>query len=84
VVARGKSHTRGKRKRADYILNHQNIRLAIVEAKKNTLSVGHGMQQAIEYAEILQVPFVFTSNGDGFMFHDRTATKGSTSDPVTA
>ncbi len=75
VVARGKSHSRGKQKRADYILNHQNIRLAIVEAKKNTLSVGHGMQQAIEYAEILQVPFVFTSNGDGFMFHDRTATK---------
>lgn len=75
VITRGRHHTRGKQKRADYILNYQNIRLAIVEAKKNELSVGHGMQQAIEYAEILQVPFVFTSNGDGFMFHDRTATK---------
>lgn len=74
VIGRGKHHTRGKSKRADYILNHQNIRLAIVEAKKNTLSVGHGMQQAIQYAEILQVPFVFTSNGDGFLFHDRTRT----------
>lgn len=75
VIARGKHHTRGKAKRADYILNYQNIRLAIVEAKKNELSVGHGMQQAIQYAEILQVPFVFTSNGDGFMFHDRTRTE---------
>jgi len=75
IIARGKHHTRGERKRADYILNYQNIRLAIIEAKKNTLSVGHGMQQAIAYAEALQVPFVFTSNGDGFMFHDLTAKK---------
>ena len=75
VIARGRHHTRGKQKRADYILNYQNIRLAIVEAKKNELSVGHGMQQAIEYADILQVPFVFTSNGDGFLFHDRTRTE---------
>lgn len=75
VIARGKHHTRGERKRADYILNYQNIRLAIVEAKKNELSVGHGMQQALGYAEALQVPFVFTSNGDGFLFHDRTRTE---------
>jgi type I restriction enzyme R subunit len=74
VIARGKHHARGERKRADYILNYQNIRLAIVEAKKNELSVGHGMQQALAYAESLQVPFVFTSNGDGFLFHDRTRT----------
>jgi type I restriction enzyme, R subunit len=75
VIARGKHHTRGPQKRADYILNYQNIRLAIVEAKKNELSVGHGMQQALAYAEALQVPFVFTSNGDGFLFHDRTRTE---------
>ncbi|MFV8755767.1 EcoAI/FtnUII family type I restriction enzme subunit R [Nannocystaceae bacterium ST9] len=76
VIGRGKHHTRGKQKRADYILNYQNIRLAIVEAKKNELSVGQGMQQAIQYAEVLQVPFVFTSNGDGFLFRDLTASKG--------
>jgi type I restriction enzyme R subunit len=75
VIARGKHHARGPQKRADYILNYQNIRLAIVEAKKNELSVGHGMQQALAYADALQVPFVFTSNGDGFLFHDRTRTE---------
>ncbi len=75
VHTRGRHHTRGKQKRADYILSYQSIRLAIVEAKRNEFSVGHGMQQAIEYADILQVPFVFTSNGDGFMFYDSTATE---------
>jgi len=75
VIARGRHHTRGKPKRADYILSHRNVRLAIVEAKKNEFPVGHGMQQAIEYAEVLQVPFVFTSNGDGFLFHDLTRNK---------
>lgn len=77
VITSGKHHTRGKQKRADYILNHQNIRLAIIEAKKNKYPVGQGMQQAVQYGEILQVPFVFTSNGDGFMFYDRLATTGT-------
>jgi type I restriction enzyme R subunit len=76
VLTQGKHHVRAKPKRADYILNYKNIRLAIVEAKNNNRTVGHGMQQALEYAEALQVPFVFTSNGDAFMFHDRTATTG--------
>jgi serine/threonine protein kinase/nucleoside phosphorylase len=76
VIAQGKHHTRGPQKLADYILSYQNIRLAIVEAKKNELSLGYGMQQAVQYAEILQVPFVFTSNGDGFMFRDLTSTMG--------
>ena len=49
-----------------------NIPLAIVEAKDNTHGVGDGMQQALRYGEMLGVPFIFTSNGDGFIFHDRT------------
>jgi type I restriction enzyme R subunit len=73
VLVRGKVAVRGKKKRADYLLFHSpNFPLAVVEAKDNTHPVGGGMQQALRYAETLDVPFVFTSNGDGFMFHDRT------------
>ncbi len=73
IIVRGKLHTRGEQKRADYILYHKmNIQLAVVEAKDNSHSVGAGMQQALNYAETLGVPFVFSSNGEGFLFHDRT------------
>ncbi|WP_135211882.1 EcoAI/FtnUII family type I restriction enzme subunit R [Vitreimonas flagellata] len=73
IIVRGKLVTRGKAKRADYILYYKpNIPIAIIEAKDNTHSVGDGMQQALEYAETLDIPFVFSSNGDGFLFHDRT------------
>ena len=73
VIVQGKFHTRGKRKRADYILYFKpDIPIAIIEAKDNKKPVGSGMQQALEYADILQVPFVFTSNGDSFVFHDKT------------
>jgi type I restriction enzyme, R subunit len=73
VIVRGKVAARGKRKRADYLLFLEpNLPIAIVEAKDNTHPVGGGMQQAIEYAESLDVPFVFASNGDAFLFHDRT------------
>jgi len=73
IIVRGKLHTRGEQKRADYILYYKsNIPLAVVEAKDNTYSVGAGMQQALNYAETLAVPFVFSSNGDGFLFHDGT------------
>ena len=73
VIVRGKLAVRGKQKRADYLLFYQsNLPLAVVEAKDNKHPVGGGMQQAIEYAEVLDVPFVFASNGDAFMFHDRT------------
>jgi type I restriction enzyme R subunit len=73
IIVRGKLVTRGKPKRADYILYYKpNIPLALIEAKDNNHSVGDGMQQALDYAETLRVPFVFTSNGDGFVFHDRT------------
>jgi type I restriction enzyme R subunit len=73
VIVRGKLHTRGEQKRADYILYYKaNIPLAVIEAKDNKHSVGSGMQQALNYAETLGIPFVFSSNGDGFLWHDRT------------
>ena len=77
VIVRGKLVSRGKGKRADYILYYKNnIPLAIVEAKDNNHSAGAGIQQAIEYGEILDIPFVFSSNGDAFLFHDRTVDLG--------
>src|SRR5262245_40813565 len=73
VIVRGHVSTRAEPKRADYLLSYKpGIRLAIVEAKDNHHSIGAGMQQALEYADILDVPFVFSSNGDAFLFHDRT------------
>ena len=73
VIVRGKLVSRGKQKRADYILYYKNnIPIAIIEAKDNKHSVGAGIQQGIDYAETLDIPFVFSSNGDAFLFHDRT------------
>ena len=73
IVVRGKLVTRRKRKRADYILSVKpNIPIAVIEAKDNNHAVGDGMQQALDYAETLHIPFAFSSNGDGFVFHDRT------------
>jgi type I restriction enzyme R subunit len=73
IIVRGKMHARGERKRADYILYYKsNIPVAVIEAKDNAHSVGAGMQQALNYAETLGVPFVFSSNGDAFLMHDRT------------
>ncbi len=73
VILHGKLAHRGKRKRADYLLFYQsNLPLAVVEAKDNSHAVGGGMEQALAYAKTLDVPFVFASNGDAFLFHDRT------------
>jgi type I restriction enzyme R subunit len=73
IIVRGKLVTRGKAKRADYILYYKpNIPIALIEAKDNNHAVGDGMQQALEYALTLDIPFVFSSNGDAFLFHDRT------------
>ncbi|MDE0072393.1 MAG: DEAD/DEAH box helicase family protein [Gammaproteobacteria bacterium] len=73
IVVRGKLVTRRRRKRADYILSVKpNIPVAVIEAKDNNHGVGDGMQQALDYAETLHIPFAFSSNGDGFVFHDRT------------
>jgi len=75
IIVRGKLHSRGESRRADYILYHQsNLPVAVIEAKDNKHSLGSGMQQALGYAEALDVPFVFSSNGDGFLFHDRSGT----------
>ena len=74
IIVRGKLVTRGKAKRADYILYYKpNIPIAIIEAKDNNHSVGDGMQQALDYAVTLNIPFVFSSNGDGFVFHEGRA-----------
>jgi len=72
VMVRGKSVKRGKRKKADYLLTHHNgqLPLAIIEAKDAEHFVGAGMQQALDYAEILQIPFAYSSNGNGFLEHD--------------
>src|ERR1017187_2268324 len=74
IIVRGKLVSRGKAKRADYILYYKpNIPIAIIEAKDNGHSVGDGMQQALDYAGPLNIPFVFSSNGDGFGFPGRAA-----------
>jgi len=80
VVVRGKLAARiknpdakGGPKRADFVLYARpNIPIAVVEAKQAKFSVGHGMQQALAYAEMLDAPFALSSNGDGFLLHDRT------------
>jgi type I restriction enzyme, R subunit len=79
IIVRGKLVSRGQAKRADYILSFKpNIPLAVIEAKDNSRSVGDGMQQALDYGMTLDIPFVFSSNGDGFVFHDRTGASGAT------
>lgn len=84
IIVRGKLHSRGERKRADYILYYKtNIPIAIIEAKDNSYSVGAGMQQALNYAEILEIPFVFSSNGDAFLMHDRTGNAQSLEQELT-
>ncbi len=73
IIVRGRLVSRGKAKRADYVLSHKpNLPIALIEAKDNTHAVGDGIQQALDYAETLHIPFVFSSNGEGFVFHDRT------------
>ena len=73
IIVRGKLVSRGKGKRADYVLYYKpNLPIALIEAKDNNHAVGDGMQQALDYADTLNIPFVFSSNGDGFVFHDRT------------
>lgn len=73
IIVRGKLVTRGKGKRADYVLYYRpNIPIALIEAKDAGHAVGDGIQQALDYAETLDIPYVFSSNGGGFVFHDRT------------
>lgn len=74
IFVKGKLTARGKRKFVDYILYYKrNFPIAIIEAKDNNHTVKAGIQQALGYANTLDIPFVFSSNGDGFYFHDKTA-----------
>lgn len=73
VVVRGKLAARLTVKSADIVLYHKpGLPLAVIEAKANKHEIGKGMQQGLDYARLLDVPFVFASNGDGFIFHDKT------------
>ena len=79
MVVKGKSASRDQKSilRADYVLCFKaNIPIAVIEAKDNNHAIGAGMAQAINYAELLEVPFAFSSNGDGFIFRDRTMGNG--------
>ncbi len=84
IYVKGNLSARGKRKRADYILYYKpNIPIAIIEAKDNKHSVRAGIQQGINYAQILDIPTVYSSNGDGFYEHDRTCTEGKIEKELT-
>ena len=80
VMVRGKlaarikdPNAKGGPKRADFVLYAlPNVPIAVIEAKSAQFSVGHGMQQALAYAEMLDAPFAISSNGEGFLIHDRT------------
>lgn len=77
VIVHGRVR-RGEAKKADYVLSYKpGVPIAVVEAKDNNHSVGAGMQQALEYAEILDVPYAYSTNGDAFLEHDRTVTEGT-------
>lgn len=77
IYVKGNLSVRGKAKKADYILYYKpNIPVAIIEAKNNQHSVRAGIQQGLDYATILDIPSVFSSNGDAFYEHDRTCLKG--------
>jgi type I restriction enzyme R subunit len=73
IIVRGQLVARGRKKKVDYLLFYKsNIPIALIEAKSNNYSIGAGMQQGLAYSNSLDIPFVFSSNGDGFLFHDKT------------
>jgi len=73
VIVQGNMCKRGRQKRADCILYYKhNIPIALIEAKDDTHAVGSGMQQALQYAEMTDIPFAYSTNGSGFLEHDRT------------
>lgn len=77
IIARGQVCKREKPLKADYVLFYKpNKPIAIVEAKDNNHTMSDGMQQALNYARMMNVPFVFSSNGDGFIFHNRYIQEG--------
>ena len=80
VIVRGKlayrlqnPKVKGGPKRADYVLYAKpNVPIAVIEVKRNIYEIGQGMQQALDYAEMLDAPIAISTNGDGFLLHDRT------------
>ena len=75
TIVRCKLVSRGKGKRTDYIIYPKpNIPIAVIEANDKTHAIGGCLQQGLSYAKTLNIPFVFCSNRDGFVFHDRTGT----------
>lgn len=76
IWVKGKLTARGKKLFADYVLYISGIPVAIIEAKDNNHSINSGIQQALKYSNLMDIPFVFSSNGDGFYFHDKTVTEG--------
>jgi len=83
IIVRGRVHTRAANKRADYILFCKpGLPIAVIEAKDNKHSIADGMQQALHYAEMIQVPFAFSSNGDGFLFHNKLNTTGQVEEEI--
>ena len=78
IFVKGKRVARGSKDRADYILFHnRDLPIAIIEVKDNKHEIGAGMQQALRYAKMIDVPFAYSTNGDGFIEHDRTRTEGA-------
>lgn len=78
IIARGKICKREKPLKADYVLFYKtNKPIAVVEAKDNNHTMSDGMQQALQYATMMDIPFVFSSNGDGFVFHNKFITEGA-------
>ena len=77
IYVKGNKTTRGTPKRVDYILYYKsNIPVAIVEAKNNKKTLSSGIQQALDYSNMLDIPIVYSSNGDGFYEHDKTLSNG--------
>ncbi|UZE97621.1 EcoAI/FtnUII family type I restriction enzme subunit R [Alkalimarinus alittae] len=77
VIVRGQLGVRKTVKSADIVLYHKpNMPLAVIEAKANKHEIGKGIQQGLDYARLLDIPFIFSSNGDGFIFHDKTVSEG--------
>jgi type I restriction enzyme R subunit len=79
VVVRGNLSSRNKKKKkfADYVLQKEKgVPVAVVEAKDNTFTISHGLQQALGYAGIMEIPCAFSSNGDGFASHNKAAKAG--------
>ena len=79
IIVSDRVHRRREAKCADFLLTYKpHLPLAVIEVKDNNHAIGAGMQQGLGHAapDALDVPFVFSSNGDGFLFHDRTVASG--------